>query len=449
MTQFTWRRLKFAVLAVFPLIVLASGRSYASETDACGTAPCESCAECAKPPAPPPPDFGGCCWCRPKLTGNWGGERICLAESGITFDVDETLFYQGVVSGGIQQRSAFGGHGDYLMNVDFGKLCEHEGAFLKLRAEHRYGGSVNRDTGAFLPVALDLALPSGQSDDVMLTDVLFTQALSEKFALFAGKMDTLDGDANAFASGRGKTQFSNAALVFNPIAALSTPYSTFGAGFVVLEKMQPIFSFIVMNPNNTPETGFENIYQDGVSLNAELRLPTTFFDLPGHQLIGGGWNSKTFTALDQDPLIILPGGGVPIATREGTWQVHYNFDQYLYVDPCNPTHGWGVFGRYGISDGNPNPLQWLISFGVGGSSPFCGREADTFGVGWYYAKASDKLGPIATQLLNLGDGQGVELFYNYEVTPWFHLTPDLQVIRGGLLNVDTALVLGLRGKLDF
>jgi porin len=35
------------------------------------------------------------------------------------------------------------------------------------------------------------------------------------------------------------------------------------------------------------------------------------------------------------------------------------------------------------------------------------------------------------------------------VTPWFHVTPDLQVITPTLELAKTSLVLGLRAKIDF
>jgi len=78
------------------------------------------------------------------------------------------------------------------------------------------------------------------------------------------------------------------------------------------------------------------------------------------------------------------------------------------------------------------------------------READRFGIGWYGVKSSNEIGPILQGVFGpVGDGQGVELFYNYKVTLWFHLTPDLQVLFPARENVDDALVLGLRGKMDF
>jgi porin len=47
------------------------------------------------------------------------------------------------------------------------------------------------------------------------------------------------------------------------------------------------------------------------------------------------------------------------------------------------------------------------------------------------------------------DERGLELFYNMAVTPWCHLTADLQVVTPILASAETALVLGLRAKFDF
>jgi porin len=301
-----------------------------------------------------------------------------------------------------------------------------------------------------LPSNVLADLPVPDSEDVYLTDVLFTQMLSETFGVFFGKMDTLDGDANAFAHGRGKTQFSNIAFVATPIGLRAVPYSTLGTGFLILgEGAEPLFTFSVLNATDTARTsGFEELFNEGVVLSAELRLPTEFFGKPGHQLVGAAWNSRDYVALGQDPRIILPN--VPIARQSGSWALFWNFDQYLYVDPSDATRGWGVFGRAGIADDDTNPIEWLLSFGVGGNSMLRGRTADTFGVGWYYSATSSELAPfLAAALGGIGDGQGVELYYDIAVTPWLHITPDLQFIIPAREAIDTATVAGVRARLIF
>lgn len=384
-----------------------------------------------------------------RLTGDWCGNRDWLAEHGVTFDWDVGHYYGGVASGGIEQRDRYAGHGDYVTNFELGKLGFNEGLFLKLRAEHRFGESVNADTGAFLPSYLATDLPARDDEDLLLTNVLFTQALSERFAFFFGKLDTLDGDVNDFAHGRGETQFSNIGFVCNPVALRTIPYSTLGCGFAVLgEGGEPVFTYTVLNPTDTASTsGFDELFSEGVAMAAELRLPTQFFDLPGHQLFAGTWSSRDFISLGQDPRIVLPD--VPIEEADGSWSLYWNCDQYLFVDPSAPQKGWGVFGRAGIADQDANPLAWLLSCGVGGHNPSRGHEADTYGVGWFVAGSSDEIGPIIQTVLGpIGNGHGVELFYNWQATPWLNVTPDLQVVVPSAEDVDTALLLGVRAVME-
>ncbi len=389
------------------------------------------------------------CDCAEVLTGDWYGNRACLAECGITFDLDLLHFYQGIARGGLEREFDYGGAGDYVGNIDFGKLGVQDGLSLKVRAQHRFGENINGDTGAFMPAALAADLPVAGEEDLVITNFQFTQFLNDRFALFFGKLDTLDGDRNAFAHGRGKTQFLNSGFVGNPIALRTIPYSTLGCGFFVLgDEGTPVLSYTLLNSQDTTETaGFDELFEDGVAMCAEARVPTRFWGLPGHQLVGVTWNSRDFVSLGQDPRIILPN--VPINEASGSWSVYWNFDQYLAMHDCDPTKGWGVFGRAGIADNDTNPLEYFLSFGIGGNNPNRGYQNDTFGMGWFMAGTSDEIGPLMTGVLGpIGDGHGVEIFYNREVTKWLYLTPDFQVLFPARENVDPSLVFGLRAVMQ-
>jgi porin len=108
-----------------------------------------------------------------------------------------------------------------------------------------------------------------------------------------------------------------------------------------------------------------------------------------------------------------------------------------------------VFGNLGIADENPSPFRWAANIGVGGASPLRCRKLDTFGVGSFYVGLNDSLRTFAPRLVPLDDEQGVELFYNIGLTPWCHVTPDLQVVIPARERVDTAVVFGVRAKVDF
>jgi porin len=396
-----------------------------------------------------------CCDCcepwlctTPQLTGDWCGVRSCFADCGIAFAGDNTGFFFGNTAGGVRQDFDYAGHGDYIVNMDAGKLGIHDGLFLKLKAEHRYGETITDDVGSFYSPTIAADLPIPNNEQIYLTNVLLTQMLNESVGVFAGKFDTLDGDLNAFAHGRGKTQFSNLGFVFNPIVAATVPYSTLGTGFFILQDRLPALSFNVMNSTDTTATsGFNELFNDGLLIATSLRWQTCCWGRPGHILIAGTWNNQTYDSLDEAygeyPDVVIP-------TTRGSWSLYMNFDQYLVVDSDNPKRGWGTFGRAGIADPNTSPLAWFLSYGIGGSSPIKTRPADTFGVGWYYGGTSHQIGPILTDIFGaIGNGQVVECFYNYELTPVIRLTPDLQVIVPARETIDPALVVGLRMQVIF
>jgi porin len=274
-----------------------------------------------------------------------------------------------------------------------------------------------------------------------------------------GKLDTTSGDANEFAHGKGDTQFMNMAFNINPVALVVVPYSTLGAGVIVLPTKDPkaaIIAFNVLQTNGKPNTvGFSDLHSNQLTFGGEGRVRTDFFGLTGHQLIGAFYSNKTFTSFDQSLRFFIENRD--FEEQDGSWMVYYNFDQYLYEPQKGSGQGIGIFGRFGASDGNPNPFHFFFSIGVGGKGIIPGRPLDRFGIGYYYTDVSN---PKFTGLLGrtrefLRDEYGFEAFYNVAITPWMQLTPDIQVIRPAQKetisreNVHTATVLGFRLQLIF
>jgi porin len=244
--------------------------------------------------------------------------------------------------------------------------------------------------------------------------------------------------------------FMNAALVWNPILARTLNYATLGTGGAILSEGYPVATLTVYDTNNDSTTsGFDVLFDNGAVIYPTVSLPTNFFGMPGHQSLWGAFSTGRYAVVDQSSLIIIPPNLPPTTLVRGSGWITYLFDQALWVDPKDKTRMWGLFANAGISDGKPNPIDWSMIVGVGGSSPICDRKLDTFGVGFYYLGFGEDFKNIAPGVIPLRDEHGVELFYNFGVTPWFHLTTDMQVITPILERADTSLVLGLRAKIDF
>jgi porin len=410
-------------------------------------------------------DYSGDFWSRPALTGDWGGLRNTLAKQGINLDVDLVQSVLGLNTGGSfrnrdSMRYPYGGHAEYRLNVDTGKLGLWSGGFLSMMGESQFGSFLQgRDTGALLPPNAAALYPIPFDEETTLTSVVFTQFLAKWFGIYLGKIDTFSGDANAFAH-EWKTQFMHAGFGPNPVLFNTIPYSTLGAGFLLLPTESVVFNFSVLSPGGTANSaGFDELFEKGVALAAELRVGVKPFGLPGHQLIGGTWNSQTYTSLTQDlrtaiPIGSLISGEIPlgdarsevaIRSTSGSWAVYYNFDQFLYTTKADGSQGIGIFGRIAFGDRNTDILEQFYSVGIGGQGMLPGRDRDRFGIGVYYTNFSNDLPGI----LLSDDEIGLEIFYNIAATNWLYVTPDLQVIEPAGKRATTAFLTGLRLQMRF
>ena len=50
--------------------------------------------------------------------------------------------------------------------------------------------------------------------------------------------------------------------------------------------------------------------------------------------------------------------------KQGYYYGSYAFQQFLWQDPDKPSRGWGLFGQFEASDGNPNPVGASVILGV-------------------------------------------------------------------------------------
>jgi porin len=77
-----------------------------------------------------------------------------------------------------------------------------------------------------------------------------------------------------------------------------------------------------------------------------------------------------------------------------------------------------------------------------------GRSRDNWGIAFYYDAPSRDLKSSLSPGLKIRDEQGMEIFYNFAVTPWLTVGADLQVIDPSL-GKDTVVAPGLRSVIRF
>ncbi|HEY1066672.1 MAG TPA: carbohydrate porin [Pirellulales bacterium] len=405
-------------------------------------------------------------WNRPTLTGDWHGQRSRIQDFGITFAFRSTQFAFGV-AGGVEgpgpvlppfatgDAFSYTGRGEYDAIVDLEKFGGLPMGKLLIRLEHWYGeyGNVSLRTGAFSPTVFPAALPpvADAPGELFVSNFVITQPLSENFIPYIGKKDVLGAaDQDVFAGGDGTHQFVNQALIANPAFLLGLPYTGFTMG-AAMPRDWGMMSVFLYDPKDRTQDFFQlnDLFANGVILGGEVKLNTSLLGISGEHHVGGMWKHVELTDLqfNEPPPGVYPEPTVPgFPTLSDSWTVYYGFDQYLveYTGGAEP-EGWGLFGRASISDGNPTPVRFFLSTGIGGDSHLREGKKDNWGVGWYYVGASNEFGPLPQFLFGPSDGTGLEAYYNFQVTPWLNVSPDVQYVRPEARAIaNDAFVYGLR-----
>jgi porin len=412
----------------------------------------------------PIPDYGGPLADRAYLTGDWNGARAALAEdAGIQLDMAWTQYVHGLVDGGRDTKTVYGGTFDTHLRLDLMQMGVMPGALVDIRGLSRYGEFIGPESAQLLPVNTNAVIPETTPlyDDygMAITALTYIQFLSEHFGMLVGKIDTFDGDQNEFATGRGSTQFMNYNFVFAAPTAI-VPASTLGAGVLLLPSKELTISSVVLNANNTSSTvGFDEI--DGGISATEARFQYRLGELPGG--INGifiYFFNADFAEFD-GKLSFDRGVGLAPATEDESWMTVLSGWQYLYTEetpgeePLDLTNGrpdlqgFGLFGRLAFADEDTNPWKFTISAGVGGRGIIPNRDDDIFGVGYYYADIDPRrfTGIVANEFED--SEQGIEAFYSMAITPAVHLTADIQWLDTPFKDQDDSALLGLRLRTEF
>jgi porin len=383
------------------------------------------------------------------LTGDWSGRRTSLKNDyGITLAPRLTQFYQGLTAGDGDHDFEYGGKADLLMNADLSKLGFWKGLSLSVHAEYNYGETINGSGGTLVPPNTALLFPGMEDSDAFdLSSVYFTQHFSKSVTLLVGKMNMMDLAANTpFKGGAGIDSFWNLTFAAPP-TGLVPPY-LFGALMSV--RTEPAnFGLWIYDPNSViNKSGFEDPFANGVTIRGSVDFPVTIAGLSGHQGLVALYSTESNADLSDIGINALPPfpPGTP-DSKDRNYYFAYTFDQYLYQPSKESKEGFGLFGQFGISDGNPSRLYWSALAGIGGTGLIPGRSHDNWGIAYYYDTPSPDL-KESLPLLTIRDEQGMEIFYNFAVTPFFTVGVDLQVINPSL-GKETAILPGLRSVIRF
>ena len=102
-----------------------------------------------------------------------------------------------------------------------------------------------------------------------------------------------------------------------------------------------------------------------------------------------------------------------------------------------------------IDFGRPSSAAWNFFANVEVFGLKESRPHDRMGAGVFWNGLSDQFTDLVSPVLKLRNTWGVEIYYNFAITPWAHLSADLQFAQNQNQGDNVAVIPGVRLVIDF
>ena len=355
-----------------------------------------------------------------------------------------TLYADSAVSGDADSSVQFSGRLDGFLSWN----NIWEGATLSAQLEVAGGDDITElNSGLAWPSNVYSIAPRALADTNTTLSVNVTQQLSPSTRLSIGKFSATELARSTPLAGGGDL----GGFLYTGIAATpSLVFPPYALGGLLSVTTDPVnYSLFVYDARNAQGSDFWNEpFSEGIVFNGSATYKTAIGDLPGFYTLNVVHSTAEGT--DLDSLLLPPDAEDFASTTQGLTYVAFKFQQYLAVDPSTPGGGWGVFGQIGFGDGNPHLLDANYVLGVGGTSPFGGRERDRWGVALSYTDWSSSLiAALNTNGLDLDNEYGMEAFYEAEITDNLRLGVNAMYLDPATPTADDYVQIGMRMRVSF
>jgi len=400
-------------------------------------------------------------WHRTQLSGGWNGARTNWVDHGVFLDIYATSAYQNVTSGGLKTGSAFVQNTQLSLNVDTARAGWWSGGLFHFTVQSRYGSSPENTftVGSVVPQYTGFVQPGPLlSDDTWPSEYFLVQSLTKKFSVVLGVIsdifipdETLFGDSY-------KYYFANFNFNKNPLTVNFYRPTAIAA----LGVWTPTKSVVIAGGPTDPFTRantLEDAFHSGLNLYVTAVVSYALRGRPGQVSPSFNWSNQRHIDLEspfgplsraQVPqavsalLNIGSPDGLPVNFESNSSFTISNVSQYLSLKETDvskvpdklksgePLRGIGLFGRLGYAPKTTNTLDRHASIALFARGLWDSRQYDSFGAGFYYNAFSGEFKDDIRQLTAgtaVKNEKGLELFYDFAITPAVRAIPGYQYVR--------------------
>jgi porin len=415
--------------------------------------------------------------------------RKALRDSGVRVRAIYTGDLFTTLSGGFSRGTTFGGRLDLGLEADLEKLMGWKGATFHVNGFLIHGRGQTADhIGNLFAISNAEATPAARLFELWLEQKIGTFA-SLRIGQLAADSEFLTSDrAGLFINGTfGWPGITGADLPSGgPAYPLATPGARLELDFGESTKLRlgvfngdpagPFRPGLDPNPQRRNPDGLAFRVNDGTFLIAELEHKYKLGPaaLPGVVKAGVWYHSGSFDDQRFDTIgrsLARPfSSGIPASLR-ANWGPYAIIDQTLFKLPGKKKEDRdvGVFARISGSPDDRNLVSFYVDTGINVKGPFPSRPDDVFGIGFAYAKISDRARALDFDTQRFGtpgfpirDYEAlIEVSYKYQVVEGWTIQPDFQYVMhpGGhvpnpldptqTVAIKDAAVFGVRSTVQF
>lgn len=361
------------------------------------------------------------------LPGWFATKQKLQAQHGLAYGVNLSTLYQSA-SEALGEDKAWGGIVQLPVSWTVLNRGEKNTGTIIFKAENRSKLSTDlspQDLGIQGIGAASVVGTQFSDKDWILTNLFWQQSLNEgRMKFVIGHIDNTDF-IDTYGLVNPQTAFSN--LLFSTNPTIGVPDQGFGVGFGSLLGDKFYVAGSVMDAAGDPKHASDSVGQ--------------FFD-----------ESEYFKHIEFG-YILSPDR----IYFDNIHLVYWESDEQINTTGESEGSGWTLsysrfiddkympFVRVGDSDGGGGALlEKVVTAGLG---IYNGDSRNLFGVGVSYGEASED--PVGGFGRNLDPQTTTEVFYRFQLSQHFAITPDLQWIVDPVLNSeeDSIFVFGLRARL--
>jgi len=424
---------------------------------------------------------------RSYLLGDMWGLRPWMSQYGLSLNLLETSEILGNVSGGYKQGVAYDGLTQMILQWDTQKALNWYGGTFNVSGLQIHGHNLSEEKLGTLQTASGIeAEPATR-----LWELWYDQKFDRegRFDLRAGQQ-SLDQE---FMVSQNSLLFVNTMCGWPMVPSADMPgggpaYPLSAPGVRARLKLADSWTLLTGVFSGTPlSSSGENPSGTTFPIRGALAIAEVQYTYPalGTMVyadrraplsrvykLGVWYDTLNFDdqRLDNTGLSLAnpASTGVP-GTHPGNFALYAVADQMIWQDPNDDNRNLNVFVRpMGTPRADRNLVDFSVNAGLTFNEPIRHRDDDVFGMAVGYAHVSSRVADLDR---DTGFFTGayypvrssetfVEVTYQYQLTPWCQLQPDLQYVfnpGGGVPNPNSAsnervkdeLVLGLRVNIAF